>query len=440
MPLLGAIPDGARLIAVLGDLPAVAGVPVLGVESLVLPFQTVGDNVLLGAEASGRFFESKQNRERRAVDALDRVGLLVSPTVPVLDLNPVDQRIVELAGVLGRTPDIVFVDDRSSSFDDREAARWQAALARAAEVAPVLVAVDTLSDLRFSPRAIDAVAVTRDGVVVGTAEPGDAGRLRGLLIDESTAPAGNRPLGPVVLELNDLSVSHPVRRERMLVEGVSLTVQAGEILGLAHAQSLVMGVFGESSGGKVTGTILLDGVPADLSTVERAISARVLFITEHPPTYDIGLIGGVPTNVSGESLARLARMGIVDRRREYTPRRAPSMLLDVISGGRSRPSTAAMNEVLAGWAADAPRVALITEPFAGLSPTDRAERRTLIERIAAAGAAVVLEAADPAQLVGLSDRILLQHGRRLATELRGEAATPHGLAAFRVRTDDHPET
>lgn len=443
MPLLGAMPDGARLIAVLGDLPAADGVPVLGVESLLLPFQTVGDNVLLGAEPT-RFFERKQDRELRAVDLLERVGLTVPPTRPVLDLDPVDQRIVELAGVLGRSPEFVLVDDRSSSFDDQEAARWQTALARAAEVAPVLFAVDTLSDLRFSPRPIDAVAVARNGAIVGTAEPADADRLLGLVVDElatsATPVTGNRPLGPVVLELSDVSVTHPVRRERMLVERASLDVRAGEILGLAHAEALVLGVFGGSSGGQVTGTILLDGVPADLSTVERAIASRVLFISEHPPTYDIGLLGGIPTNVSGESLARLARMGVVDRRREYTPRRAPSMLVDAISGARSRPSTAAMNEVLAGWATNPPRVAMMTEPFAGLSPADRAERRGLIERIAAAGTAVVVEAADPAQLVGLCDRILLQHGRHLATELRGEDATAHGLAAFRLRSDLHPET
>jgi putative multiple sugar transport system ATP-binding protein len=440
MPLIGALPDGARLIAVLGDLPAADGIPVLGVESLLLPFQSVRDNVLLGSESSGGFFLRKQNRERRAVELLDRVGLVVPPTTPVIELDAVDRRIVELAGVLGRTPEVVLVDDRSSSFDAGEASRWYAALATATEVAPVLVAVNALADLRFPARAVDLVAVVRNGAVVGTAEPAEIDRLMGLLIGDDAAPAReNRPFGPVVFELVNVSVSHPVHRDRLLVEGASLAVRAGEIVGLAHAQDLVLGVFGASSGGQVSGTILLDGTPADLSTVERAIASRVLFISEHPPTYDIGLLGGIPTNVSGESLARLARMGIIDRRREYTPRRAPSMLLDALSGARSRPSTAAMNEVLAGWASNPPRVAMITEPFSGLSPAEREERRELIEHIAAAGAAVVLEAAEPAQLVGLSDRLVLQSRRRLTAELRGEDATARGVAAFRIRTDFQPE-
>jgi putative multiple sugar transport system ATP-binding protein len=436
MPLTGALPDGARLVAVLGDLPAQSGVPVLGVESLILPFQTVGDNVLLGSEATGGFFPRKQNRERRAVELLDRVGLTVPPATPVAELDTVDRRIVELAGVLGRTPEMVLVDDRSSSFDPGEALRWHTALAHASEVAPVLLVVNTLADLRFSPRAIDCVAVVRAGELLGTAAPTDVDHLMVLLVGDDSAPTrASHPLGPVVLELAGISVSDPVHRERLLVEDASLVVRAGEIVGLAHAQDLVLGVFGASSGGEVQGTILLDGIPADLSTVERAIASRVLFISEHPPTYDIGLLGGIPTNVSGESLARLARIGIIDRRREYPPRRAPSMLLDAISGARSRPSTAAMNDVLAGWAANPPRVAMITEPFSGLSPTERGERRALIERIAAAGAAVIVEAAEPEQLVGLSDRLLLQNGRRLVAELRGEDATSRGVAAFRIRTD-----
>ncbi|SFN37233.1 putative multiple sugar transport system ATP-binding protein [Mycetocola miduiensis] len=440
MPLSGALPDGARLIAVLGDPPAVDGVPVLGVESLLIPLQTVADNVLLGATSG--FFLNKSSRERRAMELIDRVGLAVPPTTPVFELDAVDQRIVELAGILGRTPEVVLVDDRSSRFDAAEALRWHTALAHATEVAPVLVAVNTLADLRFSPRAVDCVAVLRAGDVVGTAGPADTDRLLGLLVGDGPAVTENaddapenRPFGPVVLELRNISVSHPVHRERMLVEDASLAVRAGEIVGLADAQDLVLGVFGASSGGEVSGTILLDGAPADLSTVERAIASRVLFISEHPPTYDIGLLGGIPTSVSGEKLARLARMGVIDRRREYLPRQAPSMLIDALSGARSRPSTAAMNEVLAGWVANPPRVAMITEPFSGLSPAEQGKRRALIERIAAAGVAVILESTEPEQLVGLSDRLLLQHGRRLATELRGEDATLRGVAAFRTRTD-----
>ncbi|WP_411721586.1 hypothetical protein [Mycetocola sp.] len=439
MPLLGALTDGARLIAVLGDLPAADGVPVLGVESLLLPFQSVADNVLLGSEATGGFFLRKQNRELRAVELLDRVGLAVPPTTPVLELDAVDQRLVELAGALGRSPACILVDDRSSSFNDDEVRRWHTALARAGEVAPTLIAVNTLADLQLSPGAIDLVAVVRNGTVAGTAPPTDVDGLMALLVgDDATPPRESSPFGPVVLELDRVSVSHPVRRERLLVEDVSLTARAGEILGLAYAQDLVLGVFGASSGGEVSGTILLDGKPADLSTVERAIASRVLFISEHPPTYDIGLVGGIPTNVSGESLARLARIGVIDRRRAYWPRRAPSMLLDAIAS-RSRPSTAAMNEILAGWAKNPPRVAMITEPFSGLSPAEREERRELIERIAAAGAAVILEAAEPTQLVGVSDRLVLQRGRRLSAELSGQDATLRGLAAFRIRTEFRPE-
>ena len=436
---VGALPDGARLIAVLGDLPAAGGAPVLGAESLLLPLQSVGDNVLLGSEGASGLFPRKRDLERRAVDLLDQVGLVVAPATPVRALDLVDQRIVELARAIGRTPELIVVDDRSTGFGAAESLRWHTALGRATAVAPVLVVVNSLADLPF-PHAVDAVAVVRDGVVVGTAALADAGQLVDLLAGDGVGAArADRVVGPVVLELRGVSVSHPVHRDRLLVAEASLLARAGEIVGLVGAQDLVLGIFGTSSGGAVSGTILLDGEPADLSTVERAIASRVLFISEHPPTYDVGLIGGIPTSVSGESLARLARMGIIDSRREYTPRRAPSMLLDAIPSARSRPSTAGMNEVLAGWAANPPRAALITEPFSGLTPEERDVRRDLIERIAAAGAAVILEAADAEQVIGLSDRLLLQRGTRLATELRGEDATLRGLASYRIRTDYHPE-
>ena len=436
MPLLGAVPDGARLIAVLGGVPASDGVPVLGPESLIIPLQSVGYNVLLGAEGGSGFFPRKRDLDRRATELLGTVGLAVQPSTPILDLDMVDRRIVELARALARTPELIIVDDRSLAFSADESRRWYAALARAADVTPVVVAVQGIAELRRSPRPLDAVSVIRNGTVVGTTSPTDSARLMDLLVGDDERPARPaRVFGPVVLELRDISVSHPVHRNRPVVEDASLSVRAGEIVGLAGAQDLVLGVFGSSSGGRVDGTVLLDGEPVDLSSVERAIAARVLFISEYPPAYDVGLIGGIPTSVSGESLARLAKMGIIDPRRDYVPRRAPSMLIDAIPGGRSRPSTKDMDDVLAGWAATPPRVALLTEPFSGLSPAESKARRDLIEAIAEAGAAVVLEAGDAAQLVGVCDRFVVQRGTRLAAELTGADATARGLAELSIRTD-----
>ena len=277
--------------------------------------------------------------------------------------------------------------------------------------------------------------VVRNGVVAGTAVPTASTRLVDLLVGDADEPvAAHRVLGPVVLEARGITVTHPIHRRRSVVEDASLTVRSGEIVGLAGAEALVLGIFGASSGGQVSGEVYLDGVLADLTSIEKAIASQVLFISEHPPSYDVGLIGGIPTSVSGESLARLARTGLIDPRRNYAPRRAPSMLLEALPGARSRPSTSDMNEVLAGWAATPPRVALITEPFSGLGPAERAARRSLLEAVAAAGAAVVLEAADPVQLVGLCDRILLQRGTRLAAELIREEATLRGLATLSIRT------
>lgn len=434
MPLVGAVPDSARLVAVLGGLPVTGGVPVIGAESLIIPRLTVGDNALLGAEAASGFFPRKRDLERRATDLLDLVGLAIPPTTPVVELDVVDQRIVELARSLSRTPEFVLIDDRWIGFSVEQSRRWYAAVARAAHVVPMIVAVDGLAGLEQLP--LDSVVVVRGDEVVGTARPDESDRLLELLVGNDDSPARPaRVWGPVVLELRDVAVSHPIHHSRPVIEGASLTVRAGEIVGLAGAESLVLGIFGASSGGRVSGSILLDGEPADLSTVDRAIASRVLFISEHPPMYDVGLIGGIPTSVSGDKLARLARMGLIDSRKEYVPRRAPSMLLEAIPGARSRPSTSGMNDVLAGWAANPPRVALITEPFSGLSPSDRETRRDLIERIAAAGAAVVLESAEAAQLIGLCDRLLVQRGTRLAAELAGEDATLRGLAALNVRFD-----
>ena len=112
MHLAGELPNGARLVAVLGGVPDVDGVPHIGAESLTIPFQTVGDNVLLGSESASGFFPRRRELDRRARELLALVGLPVAPATPILELDPVGQRIVELARALAKQPPLILIDDR----------------------------------------------------------------------------------------------------------------------------------------------------------------------------------------------------------------------------------------------------------------------------------------------------------------------------------------
>src|SRR5690606_8189069 len=117
------------------------------------------------------------------------------------------------------------------------------------------------------------------------------------------------------------SIAHPADPDRLVVDDASLTLRAGEIVGLAGLMGagrteLAMSIFGRSYGRWVSGTAYKRGREVDLRTVERAIRSGVAYATEDRKQYGLNLIGDIQVNVSASALTRLARLGLLDLVRE----------------------------------------------------------------------------------------------------------------------------
>ncbi|OSC74486.1 ABC transporter ATP-binding protein, partial [Streptomyces sp. BF-3] len=117
------------------------------------------------------------------------------------------------------------------------------------------------------------------------------------------------------------TVGHPVDHQRKVVDGVSLRVERGEIVGIAGLMGagrteLAMSVFGRSYGRYLFGTVLRDGAEARTRTVPEAVDAGIAYVTEDRKHYGLDLQDSVSRNISLASLSRLARRGVVDAHQE----------------------------------------------------------------------------------------------------------------------------
>ena len=106
-------------------------------------------------------------------------------------------------------------------------------------------------------------------------------------------PDRDRRAGEVLFELQGWNVWHPEQRDRQMIRDLSMTVRAGEVVGIAGLMGsgrteLAMSVFGRSYGRNIAGQALVRGQAVDLSTVDRAIAAGLAYVTEDRKT--LGLI------------------------------------------------------------------------------------------------------------------------------------------------------
>ncbi|MGG7508948.1 hypothetical protein [Plantibacter sp. YIM 135249] len=458
----------------------VAGIGFVSSGSGISPYQSVGENVLLGVERparsllqmfggllrSGRGVESRVPDAVRVRSALDLVGLELDAAAPATALDRLGRRLVELARAVLGSPTVVLVDDVGLALSDAESRRWHSALVAVARSGPaIVVATGTVTGL--AAYADRATVLGADGPEIDLRDVGDG---RDLDANEASAEAAvlerlaaradqlartarpdawgagattssvARGIASSVFSVRGWRVHHPADESLTVVDGLSFDCAPGEVLGLfgpldGGAMEAATSFFGASYGSAVTGTVLIDGDPVDVSTMDRARAAGLVFTTEHPIRFDLSFIGGVPSSVSSESLIRMIAMGVADRHRAYPATTVPTGLVSVIPGAHQGPSAAQFTDTLRSMLDGPMRVVVLGEPLGGglatgagvagdIGEAERAARLDAIASLAAGGQAVVVASADPAVLAACSDRVLAVRAGRVVGTTHDQPTAP----------------
>ena len=287
-------------------------------------------------------------------------------------------------------------------------------------------------------RAADRITILRDGQLV------DSGRLEAFGRDEAVRLMVGRELntadvrqraatagGAEVLSVEGISLPHPTRPEKWLLEDVSFSLRRGEILGIfglmgAGRTELLECLFGLHAK-TMSGQITLENRALQLRSPNDAIAAGIGLAPEDRKAEGVVLGLSVRENTSMAVLDRLSRWGFVRRRAEaaeasrYVDRlhiKTPSLTQSVrnLSGGNQQ------KVVLAKWLATSPVVLMLDEPTRGIDINAKGEIYELLAELAAQGLGVLVVSSELPEILAISDRIVvLREGRKSAELDRTEA-------------------
>ncbi|MEZ5913301.1 MAG: ABC transporter ATP-binding protein [Paracoccaceae bacterium] len=229
---------------------------------------TVLENVVLGAEDGAMLRPSLAKARKALTDLAAEYELNVNPDALIENLSVGHQQRVEILKALYRHADILILDEPTGVLTPAEADQLFRILGRLREEGKTIILIT--HKLREIMEITDTVSVMRRGemtATVKTAEtsPEELAELmvgRKVLLRVEKKPA--EP-GKPVLEVEDLHVIDDKGVER--VKGVSFSVRAGEILGIAgvagNGQSELLAVLGGMMRG--TGAVRVNGQPIPLS-------------------------------------------------------------------------------------------------------------------------------------------------------------------------------
>jgi rhamnose transport system ATP-binding protein len=412
------------------------GIAAIYQQPALFPDLTVAENIALGLEPRGGWRLIRWGRRRRqARELLDRIGAAIDPDALVSSLTMPEQQLVEIARALGADARVLIMDEPTASLSEREVERLFRVIRDLRGRGAGIIYISHRLDELF--QVADRVTVLRDGRTVATrpmAEVDQAGLIRLMVGREITAvfPKQEVPLGDVVMELRGVGC------RASGVGGVSLTVRAGEIVGLAGLvgagrTELARVLFGLTPADE--GEIRLRGRPVVIDSPARAVALGIAYIPEDRRRHGVILEMPVAPNTSLAILKRISGFGWLDFKGERELARSFVGRLGIkvasldapvgdLSGGNQQ------KVAVARWLATDPAVLILDEPTQGIDVGAKAEIHRLMVELAGRGLAILMISSELPEVLGMSDRVAVMHAGKLAGILDRTGATQEKVLAL----------
>ncbi|MBI3542122.1 MAG: sugar ABC transporter ATP-binding protein [Deltaproteobacteria bacterium] len=306
-------------------------ISVIHQELSLVDSMSVEDNIHLGREHRHGPLLDRREQRRRARELCKLLDLDVDLSRPVGDFPMSVKNRIEIAKALSVNSRILIMDEPTSALTQPECEKFFELIAALRRRGCGIVYISHKMDEIY--RLADRITVLRDGAWVGTADACSLPEnefvhwMIGRQLTEQY-PARSAKPGNVALEVNDLAVPG-------LVDGVSLDVRAGEIVGVAGLQgagntelfNALFGVYGRPARGRAR----LEGRELSLSSPRASLREGVAYLTNDRK--DSGLVTGmsVADNITLAALRNFSRGGWLVRGAETYAAQKHGMAILLIS-------------------------------------------------------------------------------------------------------------
>ncbi len=396
-----------------------AGVSTVFQEFNLLGERTVAENIWIGREPRRLGLVDTGRMRRDTAELLHGLGVTgLDPATLVRSLTVAEQQVVEIAKAVSHEARIISMDEPTAALADHEVELLYSIIERLTGRGVAILYVS--HRLKEIFELCDEITVLKDGRLV-THQPAadlDEGALVRAMVGRSIesffpGPAPGTELGEPRLLLDAVGNGY--------VDDVSLTLRAGEIVGLAGLQGsgrteLLEGVFGVQPFNR--GRMELDGRETHVRSARSAVRQRLALITEDRKAKGLALNQSILDNALG--VVRAVFPGATDRSRKAVPgvlsslevsARGLDQEVQYLSGGNQQ------KVVLTRWLSIGPRVVLMDEPTRGIDVGAKHAVYELMRRLVADGVAILMVSSELPEVIGMSDRILVMRDGRLAGEL-----------------------
>lgn len=420
------------------------GIAMVHQELQPIPERSIAENIFCGRYPTKNIGPVKIIDHKRmyeeAFSLLKQVRMEYDPKAKLGTLSISQMQSVEIAKAVSMNAKVVILDEPTSSLTDNEVEALFRIINDLRDKGVSIIYISHKMDeiLRIS----DDVSIMRDGQYVGTWQSKNLtvdmiiSKMVGRELTNLFPPKDNVP-GEPILEIKGVSSILPHS-----FKDINLVLRRGEILGLgglvgAQRTELMEAIFGVRKIAK--GEIYYKGEKLNIKRPKDAIRHGIGLITEDRRGTGIFGVLSIADNVSVASLDQYVDGGFIlnDKKIEKLVQdnvaklsiKTPSSktLIQSLSGGNQQ------KVIISRWLANNPDILIMDEPTRGIDVGAKYEIYQIMVDLAKQGKAIIMISSEMAELIGMSDRIVVMCDGRITGEVSDEEATQENIMQFATK-------
>lgn len=443
-------PDGGQLLLNQEEIefssPVAAlrsGIAAVYQELSLVPSLSISQNIWLTREPMRSVFIDYRELNDKTHKLLnlfsDSTGSSFSPETLVGDLPPDEKQIVEILKAVSTNPDIIILDEATSSLDSRQVDRLFELIGDWKKQGKAIIFISHRMNEVF--RIADRISVLRNGKTVGdfSAKEVKEKDLINLMVENTTntfkklESSDSTVFGDTVLEVVGL--------ETEILNKISFSVRQGELVGISGLQGqgqsdILHAIFGSIP---FKGKIKLQGEEYSFKHTSQAMEKGIALVPGDRAKEGLLMRLSILENVM---LPSWMNYGLpLNTRKANKDALATSKSLKIVMAGMDMPVSNlsggnAQKVVIGKWLQRKPHILLLNDPTKGVDVGTKNEFYTLLKELANQGTTILLYSSDDEEVVGLCDRVLVMRDGKIRTEIDSTALTLANLISASISSDE----
>lgn len=418
------------------------GIAIIHQELNMCRHLTVAENIFLGRELGRRRFLLNNEQMNKAAQAiLDKLGVDISPTTLVGDLQVSKQQMVEIAKALSFNARVLIMDEPTSALTSKEINDLFVIIKQLkVEGCGIVYISHRLEELSH---IADRVTIMRDGNFI------TSGKFLNFTMETIIANMVGREIkekfprvlceiGKPILEVKNLQAGKMVRN-------VSISVRAGEIVGIAGLMGAgrtetTRAIFGVDP--KDGGTILLEGKSIVINKPLDAINQGIVLVPEDRKKDGLCTKLSVGDNIALPNLDLLCKKRIVVNNRlenQMVARTIKELQIKLAGSNVDAANLSGGNQqkvVVGKWLARKSKIVIFDEPTRGIDVAAKVEIYNLMNQLKQKGIGVLFVSSEMPEIMGIADRIIVMCDGKVTGELDREEATQEKILTLATRFEN----